>query len=200
MPWPRSECPASHTHLEACKTGALLLLAPHCSPVEGAWLGWVRGCFAPLMGFAQTVLEQRCPDHICRVGNEGAPQVDCAGSDFGQSLFFFPFLVGGVPCGWLAGPALTLACSCALHRRAATLCSSLTLTGLLSPPVGGVRFVTTGSILSNGKENIFVQLELEGVKSSSSGTSSFLLLCHTAPRSCWLWLSDMGYKNNDYQG
>lgn len=45
-----------------------------------------------------------------------------------------------------------------------------TPTRLLSPPVGGVRFVPTGSILGNGKENIFAQLE--GVESSSSETAA----------------------------
>lgn len=76
-------------------------------------------------------------------------------------------------------------------QPAATLCSSLTPTGLLSPPVG-VSFVTSGSILCSGKENIFAQSELEGAKSSSFRTASFLVLCHTALRSCWLQLSDMG--------
>lgn len=73
---------------------------------------------------------------------------------------------------WLAGrsgpdtwPAMCPSQACS-HSRLLTH----TPTGLLSPPVGGVRFVPTGSILGNGKENIFAQLE--GVESSSSGTAA----------------------------
>lgn len=68
--------------------------------------------------------------------------------------FFLPLLVGGVACCWLVLP-LTCACPCILHRHAASLCASLTPTGLLSPPARGVGFVAIGSILCNGKENIF---------------------------------------------
>lgn len=47
-------------------------------------------------------------------------------------------------------------------------------------------------------KTFFAQLELEGVKSSSSGTTSFPLLCHASPRSCWLLLNDLGRKNSPY--
>ena len=74
--------------------------------------------------------------------------MDSAGSDFSQTLFLLPLLVGGFTCGWLL--LLTLAYPCVLHRHAASLCSLLTPTGLLSP-VSSVGLVTLGSIFCNGK-------------------------------------------------
>lgn len=92
-------------------------------------------------------------DHVRRE-HEGALLVNRAGSDFSQTLCLLLLRVGGATCGWLLLP-LTLAYPCVLCRHAASLCSSLTPTGLLSP-VSSVGLVTIGSILCNGKENIFL--------------------------------------------
>lgn len=148
-----------HSALTLTKPGPLSPLLPRCSP--------------------ESPSKRRHPDHVCRVRSERALQAEHAGSAFGQSSLFFLSLVGRVTCGWLV-LRLTLACPCVLHRQAATLCSSLTPTGLLSPPAAGVRFVTVGSILRNGKENISAQLELEGVNSSSAGTAASLSCVHSS--------------------
>lgn len=49
-------------------------------------------------------------------------------------------------------------------------------TGPLSPPVGGVRFVASGSALRSGKESTFAQLELAGVGVGVAGRGEQQLL------------------------
>ena len=136
------------------------LLGPSLQPCGGGLAGlggrWLTPCVLPrLSPSAQTTSSET---------NEGALLVERTSSDFSQTLFFLPLLVGGATCGWLVLP-LTLARPCLLHRHAASLCSSLTPTGLLSP-VSGVAFAAVGSIMQWKRKYFFSQLELEGAKSS----------------------------------
>lgn len=59
---------------------------------------------------------------------------------------------------------------------------------LLLPEVLGLSPLEASYAME--KKIFFVQLEFERAK------CSFSLLCHMAPRSCWLWLRNTGHKNS----
>lgn len=178
--------PASHTRAAPRgfqSVASSPLLGPLLQPCGGGLAGlggrWLTPCVLPLLSpSAQTTSSET---------NEGALLVERTGSDFSQTLFFLPLLVGGATCGWLALP-LTLACPRTLHRHAASLSPHSHPQGfyLLSVVLG----LSPLEALRNGKENIFFPTGAGGCKEQLPSP------CHTAPRSYWPRLRDTDRKNS----
>ena len=149
---------------------------PHCSPAEGAWLGWVA-MVSP----------------VCVTLTIRSSQITSA-----ESM--------KAPCWWIALPLILVrpcvsfccllegpraaSCSCCSHLP--THVSYVDTRPLSAPHSHPQGFYLLSVVLGLSpleasyameKKIFFAQLEVEGAKSS-------FLLCHMAPRSSWLWLRD----------